>query len=527
MKRRDVVKSLTLLPFGGGVFGGVLPLESALSAPRGPLVAGPNIFQSIGVEPVINCVGTYTIIGGSIELPEVREAMDAASGFFVQYDELAYGVGQRLADITGAEWGVVTSGCAGAENTFTLACLAGGNPEKLIRLPDLTGLERTEVVIPTKYRNASDHAIRVSGAKIINVETIEDLGRALSPRTAMIYLFAREPDLEKIAEMAKPFNIPILVDAAAEDLTIPNVHLQRGATAVAYSGGKALCGPQCAGLLLGRKDILLSAWQAGSPHWGPARTNKVGKEEMLGMLAAVEAWVKRDHVGKMNTWNSYLDTISKRVSPISGVTCTVQEPMGLGNRSPALSISWNHEKFNLTGPEVAEELATKQQRIAVSSRDNDSISIKSGQMQPGNDKIVGDRIFEILSQKRTKKAVPPPALVITGRWDIEIEYFSSRSQHVIIIEKQDGNWLQGTHKRDFCTRDIVGTLEGDKIKLSSEDRQIADSLPYLFSGTVSGDKMSGKIAIFGYLNAKFTATRNAQNIQKKLILIPKGEPLAT
>jgi D-glucosaminate-6-phosphate ammonia-lyase len=526
MKRRDVVKGLSLFPFAGGVVGGMSPMESVFSTPRGPLEPAANIYQSIGVEPVINCVGTYTIIGGSIEVPEVRTAMDAASGFFVQYDELAYGVGQKLADLTGAEWGVVTSGCAGAENTFTLACLAGGNPDKLVRIPDLTGFEKNEVIIPITSRNASDHAIRVTGVKIINVANIEELGKALNSRTAMIYLH-RETNVRAVVELAKPLNIPILFDAAAEDITIPNVHLQDGVTAVCYSGGKALCGPQCAGLLLGKKDILLSAWQAGSPHWGPGRTNKVGKEEMMGMVAAVEAFVKRDNVAKMKTWHSYLDTISKRVSTISGVTCTVQEPTGLGNRSPALSISWDHNKFNITGPEVQEELATKQQRIAVSSRDDNSIGIKAGQMQPGNDKVVAERIYEVLSQKRTKKTMLPPAAVMTGRWDVEVEYFSSKSQHVITIDKQDGNWLQGTHKKDFSSHDLIGVLEGNQIKLSSEDRQIADSVPYLFSGTVSGDKMSGNIAIFGYLNAKFTATRHTNNAPVKSILIPKGEPLAT
>ena len=341
MERRDIIKQLTVLPFAGSL----LPLESVMSAKRGPLTPGPSIYQSIGVEPVINCVGTYTIIGGSIERPEVLTAMHDAANYFVQYDELAVGIGQRLADLTGAEWGVVTSGCAGAMNTFTIACVTGGNPEKLLRIPDLTGFEKTEVIIPTKYRNASDHAIVNVGVKIIdNVNTTEEIGRAMNPRTAMIYMFAREPDLPRIAEMAKPYNIPILIDAAAEDLTIPNVHLQRGATAVCYSGGKAICGPQCAGLLLGRKDLLLAAWQAGSPHWGPGRTQKVGKEEMMGMLAAVEAWIARDHVEKMNTWLSYLETISKRISSINGVTCTVQKPTGLGNASPSLTISWDPEK---------------------------------------------------------------------------------------------------------------------------------------------------------------------------------------
>src|SRR5258708_33305099 len=125
--------------------------------------------------------------------------------------------------------------------------------------------------------------------------------------------------------MAAPKNIPILIDAAAEVLTIPNVHLQKGATIVAYSGGKAICGPQCAGLLLGRKDLLMSAWQASAPHHGPGRDNKVGREETLGMLAAVEMWVKRDHAAEWKTWLSLLDKISERGSTISSGKTSVPE----------------------------------------------------------------------------------------------------------------------------------------------------------------------------------------------------------
>ena len=144
-----------------------------------------------------------------------------------------------------------------------------------------------------------------------------------------------------MARIAKPKNIPILIDAAAEVLTIPNVHLQKGATIVAYSGGKAICGPQCAGLLLGRKDLLMSAWQASAPHHGPGRDNKVGREETLGMLAAVEAWVKRDHDAEWKTWLSWLDNISRRVSTIAGVKTSVREPTGLSNKSPSLTITWD------------------------------------------------------------------------------------------------------------------------------------------------------------------------------------------
>ncbi len=289
------------------LFAGRVDADAA-PVPAGPLTPGPQIYQSIGVEPVINCRGTFTIIGGSVERPEVRAAMDSASRYFVQIDELAEAVGQRFAELTGAEWGMVSAGCAAGMKHVTVACVTGGNPEKLIRIPDLTDLDKTEVVAPRSSRNVYDHAIRNVGVTMITVDTLEELERALNPRTAMIYLTSGGEStngpmsLEAVAKVAAPKNIPILVDAAAEVLTIPNVHLQRGATIVAYSGGKAICGPQCAGLLLGRKDILQSAWQASAPHHGPGRDNKVGREETLGMLAAVEAWVKRDHDGEWKTW---------------------------------------------------------------------------------------------------------------------------------------------------------------------------------------------------------------------------------
>jgi len=535
MERRDIIKSLSVLPFAGSF----LPLESVLSSVEGPLTPGPNIYQSIGVDPVINCVGTYTIIGGSIERPEVVTAMHDASGFFVQYDELAFGVGRRLAEITGAEWGMVSAGCAAGMKHVTAACVTGGNPEKLIRIPDLSGFDKTEVVIPRRSRNAYDHAIRNIGVKVISVDTPEELDRALSSRTAMIYLMASNEvaadqpwSLESIAKMAKPFNIPILVDAAAEDLTIPNVHLQRGATIVAYSGGKAICGPQCAGLLLGRKDILMSAWQASSPHHGPCRDNKVGKEEMIGMLAAVEAWVKRDHVEKMKTWHTYLENISKRLSSVSGVTCTIREPRGLSNHSPSLSVSWDPSVFNINGMDVTEELASKQPRIAVHNNYLDdsgktSISISSGQMQPGNDKIVSDRVYEILTRNNPKpKEMAAPVTSLAGRWDVDVEFYSSKSQHTFFVE-QDGNWIKGSHKGDFTTRDMYGIIDGDQIKLSSNDRHIADNIPFIFYGTAAADTMSGEIFMGEYIRAKFTAKRLEQRPNNRPIKVPKGQPLAT
>ncbi|MCA1584664.1 MAG: aminotransferase class V-fold PLP-dependent enzyme [Acidobacteria bacterium] len=440
------------------LLGGV---RAEAAAAMGPLTPGPQIYQSIGVEPIINARGTFTIIGGSVERPEVRAAMDAASRYYVQMDELADAVGQRLAELTGAEWGMVSAGCAAGLKHVTAACVTGGNPEKLVRIPDLTGFDKTEVVIPRYSRNVYDAALSNIGVTVITVDTPEELEKALNSRTALIYLTSGGPyesgplSVEVIATIAKPREIPILVDAAAEVLTIPNVHLQRGATIVAYSGGKAICGPQCAGLVLGRKDILMSAWQASAPHHGPGRDNKVGREETLGMIAAVEAWVKRDHQAEWKTWLSWLDNISTRVSTIESVKTTVREPTGLSNKSPSLVVSWDPARLHITGEELAEELASTKPRIALGSGggggrgaqpdpSTTSISVTAWMMQPGDDKIVAERIHSVLSRKRDPKstAMASPAAQINGRWDVEIDFFSSKGQHSLFIE-QDGNWLQG------------------------------------------------------------------------------------
>ena len=550
MKRRNVIKGLTMLPFAGtlvsvkSVFG-TPPGNETLSgndlgqlATIGGLPAEPNIFQSIGVEPIINCRGTFTIIGGSIERPEVRSAMEAASKNFVQYDELAYGVGKRLADITGAEWGMVSAGCAAGMKHVTAACVTGGNPEKLIRIPDLRGFDKTEVVIPKSSRNVYDHAIRNIGVTIIDVETPEELENALNIHTAMIYIMAYDESqpgqplsLENVAKIAKPKKIPILVDAAAEVLTIPNVHLQRGADVVVYSGGKAICGPQCAGLVLGRKDILMSAWQASSPHHGPGRDNKVGREEMMGMLAAVEAWTKRDHAGEWKTWLSWLDNIAKKVSSIDGVTTSVFEPTELSNKSPVLNIYWDPAKLNITGEEIAEEFARNKPRVAIGGETREgksSLNITTGQMQPGDDKIVADRIYGVLTQKRTPKptTLEAPAGNVSGRWDADVEFFSSTSKQAFFME-QDGNWIQGSHRGEFTTRDMRGTIEGKTIKLRSVDRHPGDSITFLFSGTLSGEIITGSIYMGEYQTAKFTAKRNNTKSPHDKIMIPGGPPIAT
>jgi seryl-tRNA(Sec) selenium transferase len=259
---------------------GALP-EIAFPAAEKAGSASGEIYREIGVHPVVNARGTFTIITGSESLPAVKQAMDAASRSYVQMDELMNGVGAKLAELTGAPWGIVTGGCCAALTHCTTASIAGSNPERMQRLPNLTGM-KNEVVIPEYSRNVYDHAIRMVGVKIIEVKDVSELEGAFNSRTAMVYILAGPGDdgplgTKVIAEVAKRHGVPLVVDAAAEILTIPNVHLERGATAVAYSGGKCIRGPQAAGLLLGDKNLLQAAWANSAPHHAFGRSLKVGK----------------------------------------------------------------------------------------------------------------------------------------------------------------------------------------------------------------------------------------------------------
>jgi L-seryl-tRNA(Ser) seleniumtransferase len=523
--RRDLIRLATI--FGAGDLFRASEVSAAQASSGG--FSAADVYKSIGVRPLINCRGTITVIGGSIELPEVRAAKSAANQQHVQIDELMEAVGKRLAELTGAEWGMVSAGCAAAMSHATAACVAGGNPDLHVRIPNLAGFEKTEVIIPGHSRNVYDAAIRALGVSIIEVETPEALELAIGPRTAMIYIFAGPRNdsgpmsTEAICKIAKPHNVPVLVDAAAEILTIPNIHLQRGATLVAYSGGKYIRGPQSAGLLLGRKDLVRAAWVHSAPHHGYARAMKVGREEMVGMVVAVENWVKRDHAAEWKDWIARCEYIAGQMSKIAGVTTEVQrEPEAtLSNRSPRLTIKWDSQQLGITGPDVNDILYNNEPRIALAgsrgpgpSRDtsspDSSISIVVSMMTPGDEKIVAQRIHAVLSAKHTLKQVEPPrppAANVSGAWQIDIQYAASKTTHRVQLQ-QNGNRIDGIHQGNFLTRDISGTINGDAISLASiVTERHGDALNYRFTGRIAGEKMSGSLDLGEYLSATWTAQR--------------------
>lgn len=485
------------------------------------LRVGADIYRSIGVRPLINARGTFTIISGSLMLPEVRAAVDAAAQHHVHLDELMAAIGARLAELTKAEWGMVSSGCAAALTHATAACVAGGNPDLHVRIPNLAGFPKDEVIIPAHSRNVYDAAVRAVGVRIVEVGTAEELDAAFGPRTAMVYILAGpEADTgplstRAIARLASQKRVPVLVDAAAEILTVPNVHLDGGATLVAYSGGKCLRGPQSAGLLLGRKDLVRAAWVHSAPHHGFSRSMKVGKEEAVGMLMAVEMWVKRDHKAEWNRWMTWLDTIAARVSRIEGVSTAIAETTALSNRTPTLTIRWDRKRLGISGADLARHLLDTEPRIATPGgrdRGNEaSISITPYQMASGEEKIVGEKIYAALSNAPRETAaarVAAPASDLSGQWDVQIEYLASASTHTLHL-KQAGNHLEGSHQGDFVSRDLTGTIEGKTVQMfSSYTERHGDALSFRFSGTVEGDAMSGTLDMGEYLTARWTATRH-------------------
>ncbi|HEY2019240.1 MAG TPA: aminotransferase class V-fold PLP-dependent enzyme [Bryobacteraceae bacterium] len=517
--RRDLFRggSWLALPALVGKRGSATPAPPASEGLR----IGPDIYQSIGVRPFISGTGTLTVNGGTLELPEVRAAMDAAARHMVQLDELMDAVGKRLAELTGAEWGMVTAGCAAAMTHATTACVAGGNPDKHIRLPNTQGLGKDEVIIPKHSRNNYDAAIRAVGVRIIEVENAAELEAAIGPRTAMIYIFAGPradagpPSYAEITRIAREKNVPVLTDAAAEVLTIPNIHLQQGATLVAYSGGKQLRGPQCSGILLGRKDLIRAAWVHSAPHHGFSRITKVGKEEIIGALAAVEAWVKRDQKAYWQDMVDRLNTIGKRVATVSGVTFTVREPgAALSNRSAGLTVRWEAEKLGITGEEVSHILNTTDPRILVGGGRGaqNGISVTGFNLAPGEEKVVAERLYAVLSAKHTLKvteAPKPPAADLSGVWDVHIEFAASTGEHSLSLQQQ-GARVQGVHHGEFVSRDLNGSVNGDTVLLRSNlaEREIGNALSFTFSGKITGDTLEGDLDMGEYLKAKWSAKRH-------------------
>jgi len=522
MKRINNLDRRELLKSGGGFLAAAAVADGVPFARQGAPAAAngsSNVYEAIGVRPLINCKGTFTIITGSLTLPEVKKAMDDASRHFVHLDELMEAVGARLAQLTGAEWGIVTAGCAAAMTAATCACIAGGSPEKMQRLPGLEGL-KDEVVIPKWSRNVYDHAIRMAGVRVLTPTSLETLEAAIGPRTAMVYILAGPDDtgpfgLEPVAKIARARGVPVLVDAAAENLT-PEVHLRRGADLVAYSGGKALRGPQCAGLLLGRQDLCQAAWINSAPHHAFARSLKVGKEEIIGMLTAVQMWYRRDHQVEWKTWEGWLAQIAGKVASIQGVTTEVVQPDSLSNRTPSLKIKWDGSRLGVSGQEVFQRLLNGNPRVQLygstgtrrEKLQDSSVTVTAWMMQPGEAETVARLLLEALSSPSPASAPVkrPATLDLSGRWDAELVFMRGSEPHTLFLEQKDGR-LGGTHCGEALRGKLEGWIEGDEVEFRSVQPTEATELEFRFRGKATPQSISGTVDLGEYGKANWTAQR--------------------
>jgi uncharacterized pyridoxal phosphate-dependent enzyme len=502
MERRDMFRS--------GLIAAIAAKLPMRAAPK----ATSALYQRIGVRPMVNCKGTYTIISGSQTLPEVKAAMDEASRHYVNLDELMEAAGRRLAELTKAEWGMVTAGCAAALTHATVSCLVGGDPEKLQRLPDLTGFAKNQVVMPRPSRNVYDYAIRMTGVKMATPETREDFVAALRPSTAMVALLGeampKHPmKLQEMAEAAHGKGIPILVDAAAERPAFPDVYLTQGADLVAYSGGKCLRGPQCAGLLLGRKDLVQAAWVNSAPHHAFGRSMKVGKEEVMGMLAAVEAWASRNHDAEWKQWEGWLETVRRSVANVPGVTTSKVMPSGPSNYAPQLRISFDPQQAGATGDEMAAALLSGEPRVILHS-DARSLTVMPYMMMPGDDRIAAEKIAAVLRHppKRPAEETTDSGIPVSGQWEVRLEFVRGGAGHTFSLE-EDGGRIHGQHRGEFLSGNIQGTRQGNRVRLRSSHPFEGTSVGYTFDGVLSASALAGTVDLGEYGKAKFTARRRS------------------
>jgi L-seryl-tRNA(Ser) seleniumtransferase len=415
--RRTFVKWAVALPLFGQIAAQDMFGKANASMKK---LTGSKIstYQDIGVRTLINARGTWTYLSASLELPEVKQAQLEAAKHYVVIDELQHAVGRRLAELSGAESGMVTSGAAGAMASATAGCIAGTDPQRIWQLPDTTGMK--DQVVMFGGRSAFDSAIRLAGAKLVVAHTHEELQNALNDHTAMVYTTALGDRLKKALEITKRAGVPLLMDDAAGIPPISNLRLysQMGCDLYTFSGGKGLLGPQCSGLLLGRKDLIEAALANTSPWEGAVcRPMKVGKEEIMGCLAAVEAWFKMDPDALYRQWDARVKRIAKLVDTVPGVKTKIYVPED-GNRYPTLRVMWDEQAWKFSVPDCAKKLSDGEPRIEVLTASNPSgvlarlhkdstrpgtenhLEIISMSLQPGEDVIVGRRLRAVLNEAR-------------------------------------------------------------------------------------------------------------------------------
>jgi L-seryl-tRNA(Ser) seleniumtransferase len=397
--RRNFLQSVSSLPIVGYLFTSTAGAAIVKSS-------GRDYFKELNVRPFINAAGTFTTLTASLMHPEVVDAINYASKQFVPLNDLHEAAGRRIAELIGCEAAFVTSGAAAALTVGTAACIAGKNPDWIKRIPDLAGTGmKSEVLIQKSHRYGYDHAVRNCGIKMIEVETAEELEKAASEKTAMM-LFFNDADprgkikIEEFVKLGKKLNVPTFNDAAADAPPTENLskYTKMGFDLVTFSGGKGIRGPQSAGLLLGRKDLIEAARLNCSPNSDSiGRGLKVNKEEIVGLMVAVEVYLKRDAAAEWKEWERRTRVITDSVAKVSTMKADVFVPP-IANHVPTVKLTWEKAALKLTADDIRKHLREGKPSIEIapnSSRANaetQEIGVSVWQMQPGEVDIVAQRL---------------------------------------------------------------------------------------------------------------------------------------
>jgi L-seryl-tRNA(Ser) seleniumtransferase len=406
VEESDTMTRRGLLQTGAGLaLGGVL--APAGSAEGEPTPARPGVYEALGLKHVINATGTVTVLGGSLMPPEVVAAWVDASRHFVNLLELQDRVGERIARLVGVEAAMVTTGAAGALLLGTAAAVTRGDRNLLKRLPDTAGL-RNEVVLQKAHHSCYDNQLTDVGVRLVDVETPADVRRAVNDRTALLFFMnVAEPDgriaREEWVELARQHKVPTLLDAAADVPPVERLsaYHKLGFDLVAFSGGKALRGPNDTGLLLGRKDLVEAAKLNANPHCGTiGRMMKVSKEDMVALLAAVERFVRLDHAAEGREYERRLGVIEKALQDVPTLRCERVVPP-IANHVPHLLLTWDEQRAHLTPAQLTRQLAEGDPpiqlgRVAGTGDKGALVSVLT--LQDGEERVVAERLYAILQK---------------------------------------------------------------------------------------------------------------------------------
>lgn len=404
LSRRALLKRLSTLSLFGLFGSGAASMQSCDRAPG--TTGERDIAGELGIRTFINAAGTYTSMTGCLMPGEVMQAINASSSDFMMLDEAQDKVGERIAEMCHAESAMVSAGCWSAMVLGTAGVIAGTDPEKAARLPHLDGTDlKSEVIVQKSHNSGYVHAVTNTGVTIVPVESREELENAISEDTAMMWFLNKAaPDgmiqHEEWVEIGRKHDVPTMIDIAADVPPVENLWKfnDMGFDLVCISGGKALRGPQSAGILMGREDLVAAARFNSPPRGGNiGRGMKVNKEEILGMYAAVKRYVEMDHEEQWKRWEDRIALIEDKARQVDGVTTEVTVPP-IANHTPSLAITWDKNTISLSQVELRENLREGDPSIEMRGSGENTINLTVFMLQPGEAEIVGERIREELSR---------------------------------------------------------------------------------------------------------------------------------